>query len=215
MLSGTKDVQDAILADPKHAATVNVIDILQWQYRKDSSLYAPLGGQSLAPRQYERIISAGETSFGQIYRAVAELKSKYPEKAIVYSRSGNPLANWAAFMAGGSLVNLPDIKDKTFFELAVNMKPFTKSTADILSPQQYMLGLQGVGYIIFTEGNVNIQLPNDKTKYTIRWINPLTGEITFSKKTIMGGKTTTIEAPSTTTWVAWLEEKLSVVLWLI
>ena len=70
MLPGTKDVQDAILADPKRAAVVDIVDVIQWQYRKDGSLYAPPGGVSMAERQYARVYDVGETSFDQIYRAV-------------------------------------------------------------------------------------------------------------------------------------------------
>src|SRR5436190_12449571 len=53
-LSCTKDVQDAILADPRRAAAVNVIDIRYWWYIADGRPYAPAGGQNLAPRQQLR-----------------------------------------------------------------------------------------------------------------------------------------------------------------
>ncbi len=146
MLPGTKDVQDAILSDPKRSVLVDAIDVIQWHYRKDGNLYAPAGGQSLAERQYSRIIDVGETSFKQIYRAVHEFRVKYPQKAIVYSRSGVQFSNWAVFIGGGSLVNLPDIHDRKFFESAAGMKPLRMINADSL---QYVLGKNGTGYIIF------------------------------------------------------------------
>src|SRR4030095_15110488 len=95
MIPGTKDVQDAILADPKRSDLVDAIDVIQWQYRKDGSLYAPVGGQSLASRQYARILDVGETSFEQIYRSIHEFRAKYPGKAIVYSRGGSRFSEWA------------------------------------------------------------------------------------------------------------------------
>ena len=38
-----KDVQDAILADPKRAAVVDVIDIRYWHYKKMESLRRKVG----------------------------------------------------------------------------------------------------------------------------------------------------------------------------
>ena len=37
-LSVTKDVQDAILADPKRAGVVDLIDIRYWHYQADGTL---------------------------------------------------------------------------------------------------------------------------------------------------------------------------------
>ncbi len=53
-LSAPKNVQDAILADPQRAPHVDVIDIRYWAYTADGELYAPDGGQNLAPRQHLR-----------------------------------------------------------------------------------------------------------------------------------------------------------------
>jgi len=202
MLPGTKDVQGAILADPKRSAMVNAIDVIQWQYRKDSTLYAPAGGQSLTERQYARIYDVGETSFGQIYRSVQEFRAKYPGKAIVYSRGGDKFANWASFMGGGSLANLPKIEDRTFFENAAKMECVTMKNVD---KKQYVLGKEGTGYIIFCESRqLKLDLPNDKTNYNLTWINPQTGEIHTTKKKISGGASNSIEAPFDGPVVAWL-----------
>ena len=38
---------------------VDIIDIRQWHYRNDGSLYEPQGGCSLAPRQWARLINPG------------------------------------------------------------------------------------------------------------------------------------------------------------
>lgn len=204
MLPGTKDVQDAILADPKRSQIVDAIDILQWQYRKDGSIYSPIGGQSLAPRQYARIIDVGETSFNQIYRAVQEFRSKYPEKAIVYSRKGAQFSDWAAFMGGGSLAGLPKIADKAFLKNALKMKDLTLKDPN---PQRYVLGDKGAGYIIFSEsGKIDLDLTGDKNSYTLKWINPSTGAVLSSKSKVAGAKKSSFENPSKGAAVAWLSK---------
>jgi len=205
MLPGTKDVQDAILADPKRSALVDIIDVIQWQYRKDSSLYAPVGGVSLAPRQYERIIEVGETSFDQIYQAVNEYHTKYPEKAIVYSRPGTKFSDWAVFMAGGSFASLPVIKANDFFENAAEM-----STVSLKNPKtnQYVLGRKGAGYIIFSESqSIEIDLSNDNNNYSLKWINPSTGAIVATQIRVSGRVAASINAPFEGAVVLWLSKE--------
>ena len=205
MLPGTKDVQDAILADPKRSALVDAIDVIQWQYRKNGSLYAPEGGQSLAQRQYARILDVGETSFDQIYRAVKEFRSQYPEKAIIYSRRGVPFSDWAVFMGGGSLASLPEIQDKAFFESAAKMEPLRMIDQ---KSQQYILGKKGSGYIVFSEiPEMEIDLRDEQKSFNLKFVNPSTGEITSSKKKIRGGTKTTIKAPYEGPVVVWLMNK--------
>ncbi len=202
MLPGTKEVQDAILNDPERAALVDVIDVIQWQYRKDGSLYAPAGGVSLAQRQYARILEVGETSFDQIYRAVQEFRSMYPEKAIVYSRGGAELSEWAVFMGGGSLARIPVIGNKKFHEDAAHMQPLKQNRQD---PELYISGKKGRGYILFSESpELKIDLQDDEKRYTLNWINPHTGEITPAKKKISGGKVVSLKAPAEGPVVAWL-----------
>lgn len=202
MLPGTKDVQDAILADPVRASVVDIIDIIQWQYREDGTLYAPEGGVSLAERQYARIMDVGTTSFDQIYRAVFELREKYPDKAVVCSRRGVRLSEWAVFMAGGSLASLPLINDRAFLEEASLMSPARNENA---VPGKYILGKKGSGYIIFTEsGSARINLTDDNKSYRLKWINPSTGEIFTTKSLIRGGSVTQYEAPFDGASVAWL-----------
>ena len=205
MLPGTKDVQDAILSDPKRSKIVDAIDVIQWQYRKDGSLYAPVGGVSIAGRQFERLEDVGETSFAQIYRAVNEFHAKYPEKAIVYSRKGAKFSDWAVFMGGGSLASLPSIADNAFFEDAAEMQPIVSENQ---GTKQYMLGKKGTGYIIFCESPMmSINLSGDKSSYNLKWINPSTGEIVPVKRRISGGTKTLLEAPFEGPAVAWIYRK--------
>ncbi|WP_207422835.1 DUF6298 domain-containing protein [Desertivirga brevis] len=202
MLPGTKDVQDAILADPRRSELVDIVEVVQWQYRKDGSLYSPTGGQSLTERQYARIMEVGETSFDQVYRAVSEFRLKYPGKAMVYSRQGGEYGSWGAFMAGGSLANLP-VQNKRFLQEALKFSPLKMKEQP---SGTYVLGEKAKGYIVFSQdGLVNINLDDDAKKYTLNWINPASGEM-ISKGTVIT-KQATLQSPFKGPAVAWLQLK--------
>ncbi len=129
-LSVTKDVQDSILAIPAYAAVVDLIDIRYWHYQADGTTYEPKGGQNLAPRQHARLLKPKKTSFEQVYRAVKEYRTKFPNKAVVYSGDGYPEFGMAVFMAGGSLPVLPGNIDAAILQAAVGMKPVASSNAN-------------------------------------------------------------------------------------
>lgn len=120
-LSCTKDVQDAILQNEKLAAVVDLIDIRYWHYQADSSVYAPMGGQNLAPRQHARLLKPRKTSFEQVYRAVKEYRLKFPTKAVVYSSDSYDQFGWAVLLAGGSLPVLPASANPAMLEAATKM----------------------------------------------------------------------------------------------
>jgi hypothetical protein len=205
MLPGTKEVQDSILADSQRSKIVDVVDVIQWQYRKDGSLYAPVGGLSLAGRQYARIIDVGETSFDQIYRAVFEFKSKFSEKAIVYSRRGAPFSNWAVFMAGGSFATIPHVANEKFANAIPEMKAMVSGNTN---SQQWTLGKKGLGYLVFSnEKEITIDFSNDSGNYQQAWINPETGEVKYSEEPVKGGQVIKIMNDSEKEAVLWLFKK--------
>jgi hypothetical protein len=190
-LSTTKDVQDAILADANRAATVDIIDIRYWYNQEDGKVYAPLGGQSLAPRQHERLLKPKRPSFEQVYRAVKEYKTKYPAKAVIYSAEGENFG-WAVFIAGGSLPNIPAVSDSKFLEAASSMTPATTN---------YLLAGPN-GYILYATGNIPIDpAPGN---YRVHRIHP-DGQIEKNTTKIKGGQTTTLESQGTT--IFWLEKQ--------
>ena len=204
MLPGTKDVQDAILNDPKRSGLVDIIDVVEWQYSADGSLYAPKGGVSLAERQYSRLEEVGETSFDQIYRAVHEFHLKFPGKAIAYNRRGARFADWAVFMGGGSLASVPQIKDARFLKDAAEMSSLTLKGSQ---SKVYALGKTGTGYILFSESkNLSIDLDNDHNNYNLHWINPATGDIQNAEMQLTGGLNVTLSAPFEGPVVAWLSK---------
>jgi len=105
-LAVNKDVQDAILKDPKRSQVIDIIDIEQWFYHNKGE-YAPPGGVNMAPRQYQRKIRTGSARFEDVYRAVSEYRLQYPDKAVVYSAQKAPEMAWASLMAGGSCAAVP------------------------------------------------------------------------------------------------------------
>ena len=105
-LATSKDITDAILADPARARQVAVIDMRYWQYRPDGSLWAPQGGRNVAFR--EAIVTdfghsgdtPPDTTPQQVYRQVREYHDRYPDKAIVAWNGGaGPIP---VLMAGGA-----------------------------------------------------------------------------------------------------------------
>jgi hypothetical protein len=81
-LSAPKDVQDAILADPVRAATIDVIDLTYWWRTEGGAEFAPRGGQSLAPRQHERLWKGGKPTAASIARMAQAYREKFPGKAV-------------------------------------------------------------------------------------------------------------------------------------
>lgn len=128
-LSTTKDVQDAILADPERAAVVDIIDIRYWYYHQ-GKLYAPEGGKNLAPRQHARLTKTGKVTPNDVYAAVSEYRLRFPDKAVTYYGPSYPQMAWAVAMAGGSLPQL-NLNNDELATLLPTLSPVAKSGASI------------------------------------------------------------------------------------
>ena len=200
-LSCTKDVQDAILADPVRNPHVDVIDIRYWTYTRDNELYAPRGGQHLSPRQHLRQDSPAPASFASILRAVREYRTKYPQKAVTYYADLNCRGGrdgWAVLMGGGSLPNLPVLPE----ELAAAILRCQPSDRLRLGPQQWSLGNGDREFLIYSaerESPAAIQLPADY-EYEFVNIDPETGQTCGAFQRIAVGQLT-ISEPRTVIWV--------------
>lgn len=102
VLATSKDVTDAILADPELARQVAVIDMRYWHYLADGSLWAPKGGQNRAFRElHPREFGDPGTPDG-VYRQVREVRARHPDKAIVSWHAGT--GQIPSLMAGAAQV---------------------------------------------------------------------------------------------------------------
>jgi len=202
-ISATKDVQDALLADPLRSRSIEIIDIRYWHYRDDSTLYAPEGGKNLAPRQHARLIKPGNVSFGSVYRAVSEYRTRYPGKAVIYSGHMEWPLQWAVFMAGGSMADIPGPSDKTFYSVAATMKP--AFSADNRKGIFTLANEQGEKIIYCSARDImNIELPGPGNKFRLTWIDPVTGQIIKTENKMKGGKTYKIKKPAEGDIVLWI-----------
>lgn len=205
MLSATKDVTDAILADGNYAPMVDVIDIRQWHYRTDGSLYAPKGGVSLAQRQYARLEEVGDDGADAVYRAVSEYRREYPDKAVVYNFRRSNDRDWAAFVAGGSLCAIPYVENPRFYADADQMRPLAEYTSE---NRYWGMGNASVGYIIYTKpGTVSLDLSGEKGNFTVRWINPLNGRQEGKAEKVAAGRVVQLDVPSKADRVLWMSRK--------
>jgi len=198
-LSTTKDVQDFILADPARAAVIDLIDIRYWHYQEDGAVYAPQGGQNLAPRQHARLMKPKRTSFEQVYRAVNEYKQKFPTKAVIYSGDSYEQFGWAVFMAGGSLASLPPL-DENFLADASTMKPLRSDNKD-----QWILS-NGKNFIVYAAKNGSVKLNEELGNCSIIYMEPGSGRIIpRSVPEQIQGKEMIISQP--TPVVIWIRER--------
>lgn len=199
-LSTTKDVQDAILEDPKRSAIVDIIDIRYWHYKNDGTTYEPQGGLNLAPRQYARLTKVGKVTFDEAYKAVNEYRTKYPDKAVTYYTQNYPQMNWAVFMAGGSLPTL-DLKDQEFAKAAAKMLPMM-----VKSDNYQMMVKSGIGVIIYTQSEQNISIELEAGRYLLKFVEANTGKSEIINKSIKGGKTFNLKPLSRRQGAYWIQK---------
>ncbi|WP_428937374.1 DUF6298 domain-containing protein [Fontivita pretiosa] len=149
-LSATRDVQDAILADPTRAALVDVIDIRYWKPQADGTFYAPPGGANLAPRQHARQLKPKPSSFESIVRAVRDYRTRFPDKAVVYSVEEDGEMGLAALMGGSSLPRMRPTLDSKLLEAIPKMKPVELPGNP---PGQFALAEGDRQYLIYTSSD--------------------------------------------------------------
>ncbi|MGV3706433.1 MAG: DUF6298 domain-containing protein [Arcticibacter sp.] len=191
-LSTTKDVQDAILADASRSAIVDLVDIRYWHYQADGSAYAPEGGQNLAPRQHARLLKPKKTSFDQVYRAVSEYRKKYPSKGVMYSGDSYDSFGWAAFMAGGSLAQLPASLNADFLRAASTMSPAEKSAEG----RYDLKGKNGLIVYSVSGKDLQIDLRDYKGSCRLTWIDPKNGQNQRKSNIVKAGGILKVDKPT-------------------
>ena len=175
-LSAPKDVQDAILLDQQRTSAVDVIDIRYWANTEGGGLYAPPGGQNLAPRQHLRQTRLKPGGFAAVARAVREYRLLYPDKAVLYHAEENcPSVHdgWAVLMGGGSLADV-----KLAPELAAAAATMTPVPAKELPAGVWMLRAENGDALVYWEQSpaVGVRLPlKADAKYEVLAIDRETG----------------------------------------
>ena len=188
-LSGTKDVQDAILADPARAATVDLIDFRYW-WRTDQGLFAPEGGKNLSPRQFERQWKGGRPNDRNLAGMAADYRARFPLKPVICDFDA---AGWAWVCAGGSLPRLPGTTDPQLLAAIPGMRPWTEAAR----AGSWVLREAGRQYLVF--GSTELDLTGETGEFRVRLIDPQTGTATPGGTVRAGAKVT---LPDTT--VVWL-----------
>lgn len=169
-LSATKDVQDAILADPERSKVVDLIDIRYWHHRADGTTYEPQGGVSMAPRQYARKIKVGTIDFASVYRAVSEYRTAFPEKGVTYFAQNYPAYGWAVLMAGGSCPTV-----RVADEALLAAIPELTETA-VVGEGCYLLSGER-GALVYLTAAQAVDLPLAAGSYVVKYVDPQSGEV--------------------------------------
>lgn len=177
--SATRDVTEEVLRDETLGSVVDVIDIRQWHYRSDSTLYAPQGGVSLTQRQYARIMDVGKTDLAGVWRAVREYRERFPDKAVLYNSARVEDSDWVAFVSGASLCALPAMDEvPNFYSNALEINSLSPYA---FGRGTYAAGKKGVGYVVYCEsGSIDLSAAaslSDKTAYKLVWIEPKSGKV--------------------------------------
>ncbi|MGH7950731.1 MAG: DUF6298 domain-containing protein [Limisphaerales bacterium] len=186
-LAATKDVQDAILADAKRAAVVNVICFRYW-WQTDKGLFAPHGGQNQSPRQFERQWKGGPPNDENLATMASEYRQKFPSKVIIASGEDESFhGSWAFLCAGGSVPDLPATTDKNLLAAIPQMQPW------ISEPDKKIWALRESGkkILIYVRANgpPQIDLSNETGTFDLHSVNLKTGEVkNLSKKISAGAK---------------------------
>jgi len=182
VLGCTKDVQDQILRDSSLLDLIDIIDIRYWYYQGNGQLYTPEGDQQLAPRQHARLLKPKSSSLPMVYRAVWEMKSRFPQKKIMYSADGFDRFGWAVFMAGGSFASLPfdwrkinlPIRSDQFFQ------PIISSKEEPWNAPYWILQSKNQSIIVWQNANSSTfqwKTTSTAKKWSVYYVDPNNGSV--------------------------------------
>jgi hypothetical protein len=183
-LSATKDVQDAILADAKRSAVVDVIDFKYW-WQADRGLYDPKGGQNLSPRQHDRLWVAEKRSVGRptdatLAQMAAEYRGKFPGKAVINDFGAGA---WAYVCAGGSMPNLPRSTDKNLLVAIPRMKPWVADS----DKQLWTLREPGKQILIYGDSGTELDLSRESGAFRLNEVDLRSGKVMRGDQVVQAG----------------------------
>ncbi len=196
-LSCTKDVQDAILADPKRSALVDVVDFRYW-WRTRRGLFAPPGGKNLAPRQFERQWRGGRPLDTDLAQMAAEYRQAHPAKAVICNFDE---ADWAFVCAGGSQPRLPITTDTRLLAAIPRMQPWKADSRK----ESWTLSEPGKAYLVYsgTGSEETIDLSHEQGRFGVRIVSD-NGKVAATAQVVEAGRIATIRKPRPAPTVLWL-----------
>ncbi len=223
-LATSKDITDAILANPARARQVAVIDMRYWQYRPDGTLFAPQGGKNLAFREMIRAAfpqssdTPPDTTPYQVYRQVREYHDRYPDKAIIALHAGTgPIP---VLMAGGAGVLMRNPSggqgqgtsaDRTALDafvhkyLARTLMRIQPRDNVINDPEQNWCGSTQTGdsVLIYTLAGPSIRVMKtlSDAQYEATWFDPRTGSTRDAGATLTALAGDEIAKPTSEPWL--------------
>jgi hypothetical protein len=169
-LSCTKDVQDAILADARRGAVVDVVDFSYW-WRTAKGEFAPPGGKNLAPRQFERKWRGGRPGDEDLAGMAADYRATFPGKPLLSHFNS---AGWAWLCAGGSLPRLPKTTDVKLLAAIPRMQPWKPDAA----AGQWVLREPGLQMLVFSAAPMELDLSGESGVFRLFEVNAKTGAVT-------------------------------------
>ncbi|HSY16995.1 MAG TPA: DUF6298 domain-containing protein, partial [Candidatus Acidoferrales bacterium] len=184
-LAAPKNVQDAILADAKRAAVVDVIAFRYW-WLTDKGLFAPDGGENQSPRQFFRQWKGGQPTDENLAAMTAEYRAKFPAKVVMAAgEQGMTLehAGWAYLCAGGSMPRLPKGTDGKLLAAIPQMQPWAAAS------QGGRRALREAGkQMLVCGGGSTLDLSGETGTFRLNLVNVRTGTVTRGE-TVAGGAT--------------------------
>ena len=233
-LVGTKDVIDAILADPVREPHVSLICLSYWWYDADGKLYAPEGSKEIPGRYTGNL--PGATSPASLYRQISEYRRRYPNKAIIQHHRIEVDKAWAFLIGGGSMIlsgmqyrdSLPPKPPweppdtyiapeeslviqptydfiRTHLATALpKMKPVAMAGDD-----HWCLAEENQQYLVFAPegGRITVDLSGvGERQLQAQWFDPRDGDLSLANGGVVKGRrTVSFDAPDNRSWVLWLD----------
>lgn len=194
-LCATKDVQDAILADEKRRAVVDVICFRYW-WQTEKGLFAPKGGQNQSPRQFERQWKGGSPSDENLAAMTAEYHQKFAGKVVMASgEDANMKGGWAFLCAGGSMPDLPRTTDNKLLAAIPKMQPWI-GDGDI---RLWVLREPGKQILVYGERNAELDLSGETGSFRLHFVDQRSGLVSDQSQIVQaGGK---VKLPGGVMWL--------------
>ena len=183
-LATPKDVQDAILADAKRAAVVDVICFRYW-WQTDKGLFAPRGGENLSPRQFERQWKGGSPTDENLAAMASEYRRKFPGKAIIASGEDADMSRgaWAFVCAGGSMPNLPRTTDEKLLAAIPKMKSWIADSGKKI----WALRESGKQILFYGNRGAEVDLTGESGAFRLNAVDLRSGKITRGDQVVQAG----------------------------